>query len=354
MNVVAARVRLFRHLALTPYVWFQVGICLLATYFSLAGEGWTRWGYPLFLAIILLSTAVEWENYLVIGMTRSHWRRHRRILTSAIAMLILLELLLLLTFTDLPVNPLLPVVLFTAWIWAMVRRSEPARSPAEPVRPGKSVDNTGRSRFPMTPVQQIIRGPQAMMWVLVWGLALFAVGLLSWVVGEPPTWIVAVLPLIVLPGTRLLMGRIGRSLREWVACGGARRVWAHETAVLGLLSPMFVGVITVIMVGVFSTSVEMGVVLTGLGVASLVPIFFIALELTELPRTWWLPLIHLCLAGGSVALLLTGAVGAGGFLAGCVLHYLLHALTLPAVARNSTVFGGGLDAWLGLRVATTA
>lgn len=46
MNVVAARVRLFRNLALTPYVWFQVGTCLLATYFSLAGEGWTRWGFP--------------------------------------------------------------------------------------------------------------------------------------------------------------------------------------------------------------------------------------------------------------------------------------------------------------------
>lgn len=365
MNTVVSEVRLFRHLALTPYVWFQIGFCLLATVMALETEGWARWGYPLFLAVFLLNIRVEWENYRAMGMTRLHWRRHRQILVSITGGIVLLEMLLIVTLTDLSLNVLLLVAVPAAWVLTMVRRAEPSRTLEEIIKSGKSEagrDTAGksdekRSRFPMTPVHQIIRGPQISMWLIVWGIAAFAVavsGVLSWLFGMPSTWLSVIVPLLAVPATWLAMGQIGISLREWITLGGNRGAWARETAVLGLLSPLIAGVLVVIVGAVFNFSVIFDTLPLMLGVALLVPVLFTLLELTDLSCTWWVSLTYVGLGGGLVVLWATDSIGNWSFLIGSALLYLVHSLTLPVVARNYTVFGGGLGAWLGLRSGANA
>lgn len=359
MNTVASETRLFRHLALTPYTWFQAGLCLLAAYISLVSEGWTYWVYPLFIVVFLLNIRVEWDNYRAVNLTRRHWNGHRRLLVSAVAGLVLLETALHVWLGGLRLNPVLMAAVPVAWGLAMARRPEPSRTLQEIVEGGESRESRGavgeteveRSRFPLTPVQQIIRGPQTSMWIAMWAMAACAVavsGVLGRLLGSSPPWLSVVVPLVAVPATWMIMGRIGESLQEWVALGGNRATWARETAVLGLLSPLIAGVLAVITGTVFSSSAFDALPLV-LGVALLVPVLFTNFELTDLGRTWWVSLPHVCLGGGLAVLWATDLIGGGGFLIGSALIYLLHALTLPTVARNYTVFGGGLGAWLGLR-----
>lgn len=357
MNTVASETRLFRELALTPYTWFQVGFCLLATSMAMAADGWTRWGYPLFLLVYLVSIRVDWENYRAVGMTREHWRRHRRILMSVLLGLILVESLLIVGFSDLPVNSVLLVAVFAAWLWVLVRRPEPARSLSEIVEGGVPAENgTVRSRFPLTPVQQIIRGPQVTSWILIWGMIavlVLVLGVLEWIFGAAPQWVPVIFAVVVMQAVWLIVGEVGKSLREWVAFGGSRRVWARETAVLGLLSPLLAGLIGAVAGGIFVPEALRELLPVTLGFAFFAPVIFTLVELSDRRRTWWVTLPYLAAGAGILVLWIMESISAGGFLAGFMVIYLIHALALPAVARNYTVFSGGVSTWMGLRSELT-
>ncbi len=354
MNTVASEPHLFRQLALTPYTWFQVAFCLFATYYSMISDGWVYWVYPLFVFIFLVNVRVEWGNYRAVGMTLGHWRRHRRILVSAIAGFMLVEVAVLVSLGDLPVNPVFIVAMLGGLGWVLVSRAEPSRNMEEIVEGAGAVEKAGteRSRFPLTPVQQIIRGPQVIMWSLVWGMVGFLIlvlAVLDWFFGAAPGWVSVVFAVVGLHALWWTTGSVGNSLREWVAFGGNRAVWARETAVLGLLSPLFAGLIAVVTGAFSSTDAVLEVLPVFLGTAFLVPILFTLVELTDLGRTWWVSLPYVGVSAGLIALWLTHSVGEWGFLAGCAVLYLIHALTLPMVTRNYTVFTGGVSAWLGLR-----
>lgn len=351
MNHVADNTRLFRQLTLAdPQVLARLAALAAITFAaaSSTGPGWAGLGWAVAVMVLLASAAPTWERYQAIGLGSAYWRGHHRILVIGIALLLLVEAAVLWALTAFDINPWFPLALVVGAGVALLRKG--GASPQK-VRSGAVPSLADRVRFPLTPVVQMIRVPQLTAWAFLWGGAPVLIVILALLVrfARLESDLAGIFFTIVfVQGVFVISGEFGRSFREWVGFGGHRSVWARETAAMGVVNPvcalLFAGLAALVSSRPMTTEM---VVIPVYG-ALLLAIVVVLAELAD-RRAWWLPLVYVVVGNGIVALWATSHLPLVMVLVAGVALYLVHALTLPAVARRSVPGSSGVSTWLGLR-----
>lgn len=103
---------------------------------------------------------------------------------------------------------------------------------------------------------------------------------------------------------------------------------------------MILGVLAALVSGQLLTTEMVVVPVAG---ALLLAIVVVLAELAS-GRTWWVPIAYVAAGVGVVVLWATGHLPVGMVLASGIVLYLLHALTLPAVARQAVPGSSGASA----------
>ncbi|AKK09938.1 hypothetical protein [Corynebacterium testudinoris] len=343
MNSVAHPWRMTRLLLLTPQNIINFLIFAPAVTFnaSIVGGWWA-----LLLVVIYPVLRPTWEPYAALGLTRATWRRHRRLAVTAVVPLLLIEVALLSTAEP---RWVLPASILALWLIAMVWPGQPTRSMEELIAAPETRRSSARAA--------IIYRPQALAWLVTWGLGLATFLILavllrsgtSFVNGEMHVRFFVWVAIIV--GSCLSgMGAIGRSLRDWQSLGGTRKEWAGSTALAGLTSVAF---------GVLIAAFDYFLLLPGHAGGSLgfvlmgffAPLIACTLELSD-RQTWWITVLFLAAAGGVVLLAVLGLINVWIGVAGAAVLYLVFSALLPTMARRFTPYGGGMSNWLGLNART--
>lgn len=180
MNQVAERVTLFRHLVLDPLMAMRIVMALWLAVIAATRTGWAAVGTSVLLLAWLLMIIPDWHRYHALGLSRSYWRRHRTLLATGLAALVLLEVTLLAIVTSRPVATVMLISVAAAWLITVGNTTQP-RSRAQPPLSFTHDRTTATRRWwPMDPATQIIRAPQIATWLTIWaglivGLLLSAV-----------------------------------------------------------------------------------------------------------------------------------------------------------------------------------
>ena len=233
MNQVVSQARLFRALALRPRLLIGfVPLFMFTTLATIVASGATFWAQIVLVALMMWVIRPAWVDYQALSLGSVTWRRHRRWLGAIALTSTLLLALLLRTLT--------PAGDDTAYIYPVlvaVSLLTVLDSPVGGVDKRQRAER-GLGRFlPVDPVNQIIRAPQLTMWTTLWVAALAYLlirwGLEAYMGGDTDHVSGFIFLAVYLPIVLLTQRPLRSSLRQWVAIGGTRRRWAHETWAVG-------------------------------------------------------------------------------------------------------------------------
>lgn len=357
MNRVADNARLFRSLTLTdPMVVSRLVTLVILSFaaaaadaFGLAGIGWS-----LAVAVLLASLAPTRERYRAIGLGTRYWHHHHRILVAATVAVLLIEAVLLWSLSPLGIQPVFLLGLVVGGAVALLHKRG-TQPHARQAAPGASTSD--RVPFPQTPVVQMIRVPQLTAWAFLWGgapILVIILALLVRFVRLEADLAGIFFTILFIQGVFVIMGEFGRSFREWVGFGGHRSVWARETAVIGLINPVCALILGEVAALVSGQPLTAEMVLVPVSGSLLLAIVAVVAELCD-RRTWWLPLAYVAMGVGVIILWATGHLPVMAVLAVGVALYLVHAFTLPALARRAMPgSSSGVSSWLGMRAKTAS
>lgn len=355
MNRTANELKLFGHLALTPYllIMFAFGIGM-AVMITLTPDGWQRWFFLLVLLVYLLNTSPDFRDYQAVDLSRVHWSRHKQALLAVFALMLLVTTGVVGAISAAGIDWVLVAGVVAVLAYRLIRRPRPTEPWMGTSRTrAEAKDDGAGGGLPMTPVNQIIRAPQGKTWVGLWAsflVAILGIDLVAGLFAEPdPLRIVFVAVAMALFVGFQMMKTVGQSLENWIRIGGGRRRWAHETALLGLIGPAMVGIDGGLYAWLAGTGPAATTVVTLSITALTVPVLAVLLELSGRNSNWWITLIFCAATVLFLVLLARGDADAVRTIGLAALQYLAFALLLPTVVKRHVVFAGGLRSWLGLR-----
>ncbi|WP_156232232.1 hypothetical protein [Corynebacterium occultum] len=322
---------------------------------AIAAPGWQRW-FLVFLVLVYLSNfSPDFRDYQAVNLSRIHWARHKQILSTGLAILMLATLgVAAVTFSP-GTDWILAGGILTVLVYRLLRLPRPKEPWAE--TPQTRIESKGSSTvgwLAMTPMNQIIRAPQLKTWLGLWGSCLMVVlviDLISAFLETPDALRSFSVALTIAFMTAVpVMKALGGSLDTWILFGGGRIRWAQQTALIGLTGPVMVLIFGALYISVGVSENTVTTVAVLLGVALTFPILITLLELGSRGSTWWASLAFIATTTVLLVLLALETLGGGTVLGLLFLQYLGFAMILPKMALRHVPFTGGIRSWFGSRL----
>ena len=343
MNQVVSQARLFRALALRPRLLIGfVPLFMFTTLATIVASGATFWAQIVLVALMMGVIRPAWVDYQALSLGSVTWRRHRRWLGAFALTFTLLVALLLRTLT--------PAGDDTALIYpALVAVSLPivVDSPVRGIDKRQRAER-GLGRFlPVDPVNQIIRAPQLTMWTTLWVAALAYLlirwGLEAYMGGDTDHVSGFIFLAVYLPIVLLTQRPLRSSLRQWVAIGGTRRRWAHETWAVGGVNVVLGAVGAAVMLSRGGSAHD------GAMLVAVIMLFLVGSVILELVDARTIGFLALPLVV-ILAVLAAHGFGAPAVLvtAGALASYAVLGWSVHRAAARVAVFNHGVSGWLGL------